>query len=449
MANYPGEVPAVTAASAVDAVEQIVAGLEAGHPIRRKLQRDWDSAAGQGTRDWRGKGNIPGYRHLSLRDKVSIHLLRARYLAARSSVEEDRQALRDALLLELSIGQQRFVDLFAGSAAVGNFMATNSALEVWSNDLQRFSAILARSVISRTQPLDVTTLRWAAKAVGEDSSLRAVPQESTWTRPTVLRARAYCSRTVREGFFLKHYGGHYFSPRQALAMDYLFEQMPAGGPERLVAHAAVLRTASKCAAAPGHTAQPFQPTPRLLPYIDQAWSVDPIAVFTDSVSSLADQFAAVPGNATVADAASLVRSIHSSDLVFLDPPYSAAQYGRFYHVLEAVARGGFPSVVGAGRMPDQCFRPRSRLSSVSAAVGALYELLAGLSERAATVVITFPSSTCSNGLSGENVFRMASELFRVQRRLLPLVHSTLGGSRDARGSRRNVLEQVLILRALR
>ena len=49
-------------------------------------------------------------------------------------------------------------------------------------------------------------------------------------------------------------------PSEADAIDAFRASLPRSEPSRTIALAALIRAASKCAAAPGHTAQPFQPT---------------------------------------------------------------------------------------------------------------------------------------------------------------------------------------------
>src|SRR5207245_3922435 len=73
------------------------------------------------------------------------------------------------------------------------------------------------------------------------------------------------------------YGGHYYSPRQAVWIDALRANLPSREPAKTVAHAALIQAASQCAAAPGHTAQPFQPTRTAKRFIEEAWSKDIVA----------------------------------------------------------------------------------------------------------------------------------------------------------------------------
>lgn len=65
------------------------------------------------------------------------------------------------------------------------------------------------------------------------------------------------------------------------------------------------------------------------------------------------------------DAAALIRRIRP-DGVYIDPPYTKRQYAAYYHVLETVAEGDFPEVVGkSGLRPweskasDWCYRRKA------------------------------------------------------------------------------------------
>jgi len=150
---------------------------------------------------------------------------------------------------------------------------------------------------------------------------------------------------------VRSYGGHYFSPEQALSLQYLRDNLPADG--EMGALAALVVAGSRCAASPGHTAQPFQPTPALLPHIALAWKRDVATEVVRALEILGPRHARVMGEAHRADALVLSSKASVGDLVFLEPPYSDVQYSRFYHVLEGIAIGGYASVIGAGRVPSR------------------------------------------------------------------------------------------------
>ena len=325
---------------------------------------------------------------------------------------------------------KRFVDLFAGSGAVATYMARNFPLPVLAVDLQRYSAVLTGAIIQRTAVLsweDIWT-NWYARALKKFRNHRP-PKFEKITRLAVLNFRDWCGRRSTLPL-TRAYGGHYFGPVQATWLDALRATIPAKEPERTVALAALIDAASKCAASPGHTAQPFQPTRSAKPFILQAWRKDIAALAKSAFADLSELFAQEKGSVETADANDTAEDIRKDDLVFIDPPYSGVHYSRFYHVLESIACGELGVVSGVGRYPDQAFRPRSRYSLKRESRDALSELLDKIASKGARAIVTFPADECSNGLSGDIVRELARQHFRVREMTVQSKFSTLGGTSD-------------------
>jgi adenine-specific DNA-methyltransferase len=232
-----------------------------------------------------------------------------------------------------AVDSKRVVDLFAGSAAVSWYAAERFEQPVLSVDLQSYSAVLARAVISRTEGLEMEGI------------------ERAWLRPTLLSARATkqwgtskrfdCPRgktTVREarrlcareggGPITIAYGGHYFSPRQALLIDRALMRLPIEEPESSACRAALIAAAAYCAAAPGHTAQPFQPTASALPYIRENWARDPLAYARTWLTEIAPRHARRKGSTQIADALDVATGLGPGDLVIIDPLLSRPRGDR-------------------------------------------------------------------------------------------------------------------------
>lgn len=350
-------------------------------------------------------------------------------------------------------GKKRIVDLFSGSAAVSWFAAQALAKPVVSVDLQEFARVLAQCVVERTTALDPARLEsdWV------DSLTKRLRRCQTWKRAQALdarrqnagawahQARLLCSQTRGTGPIWRAYGGYYFSPSQAVVFDLLRGSLPARGPARWVCNAALVISASKCVAAPGHTAQPFATTRTAGPYLREAWLRDPLIYIRSALAALSKQFARVRGDTKVGDAVRIARHLNESDLVFVDPPYSGVHYSRFYHVLETLARGGCGEVSGTGRYPPTKERPVSLFSRKTGAPGAFDRLFRSLSESGCTVIVTFPEHECSNGLSGSDVAHAAESHFRIKRRFVKTRFSTLGGNGANRSARRDSREMMLVL----
>jgi adenine-specific DNA-methyltransferase len=137
--------------------------------------------------------------------------------------------------------------------------------------------------------------------------------------------------------------------------------------------------------------------------------------------------------------------VTEGDLVFLDPPYSGVHYSRFYHVLETIAVGKVGDVSGIGRYPPSSERPRSDYSLRTKSKSVFDSLLQNLSDRGASVIVTFPAGAASNGMSGEDVVGISERHFSIREKKVSSRFSTLGGNRTHREARQVAQELILIL----
>jgi adenine-specific DNA-methyltransferase len=348
-----------------------------------------------------------------------------------------RAMLRNGLgqLIEREVETaERFVDLFTGSAAVARHVAQHYPVPVVAYDLQEYSVALANAVIARRRKLPTKAIwgEWYKRASRRTKELKDTPQlGSNLSRSFVAMSRGWCSRQQRWPITTA-YGGHYFSPQQAVWIDALRATLPSRGAGRRAALAALIQAVSQCVAGPGHTAQPFQATRTGMPHLFEAWSRDVVGRTKRYFELLASLSALKRGLAKREDANIVAKSIRRSDLVFVDPPYSGVHYSRFYHVLESVARGKCGNVTGTGRYPEPMFRPRSRYSLKTESRSALDNLLETIASRGAKVILTFPNHQCSNGLSGAAVRLIALRHFDVEESVVASRFSTLGGTSDRR-----------------
>ena len=260
----------------------------------------------------------------------------------------------------------KFADLFAGSGVVSWYIAENAVCDVLAADLQLFAVSLAEGVISRDEAVNAESVRrgWFREAqekirrnrLFEEAEQFDKEKSGKRRRQTVEWARKFCASSRRP--ITRAYGGHYFSPKQALVFDGLRNSLPQDGPMRSVALAALICAASECAAAPGHTAQPFQPTRRGAQFLFGAWRQDVWSHVKSALHRICPKYARKIGRGMVCDAETAVGQLRKGDLAFLDPPYSGVHYSRFYHVLETVARGTRSEIEGAGRYPPPNERPK-------------------------------------------------------------------------------------------
>jgi adenine-specific DNA-methyltransferase len=355
-----------------------------------------------------------------------------------------QNGLGDLIAREVQ-GAGRFVDLFAGSSAVSVHVATKYKIPVAAYDLQTFSVVLARAILGRESKIDGEYL-WAEwyRQAKEIRASAHPPSTAKVNKTIVNRHREWCAEL--DWPFAKSYGGHYFSAVQAVWLDAFRQTLPIREPERSVALASLISTASFCAAAPGHTAQPFQPTRTAKPFLIEAWRKDVVSHCNKELLAICKQYARVLGHAEVGDANHVATSLMRGDLAFIDPPYSGVHYSRFYHVLETLARGECIGVSGTGRYPAAEERPRSKYSLKSESSDAVGGLFKAISCQGAKAIVTFPQRLCSNGLSGKTVADLAKKYFETEQHWVASKFSTLGGNNDHRYARRATRELILVLR---
>lgn len=348
---------------------------------------------------------------------------------------------------------ERFVDLFSGTGAVAAHVATRTKIPVLACDLQQFSVVLTNAIIARDRKLDADGVwnEWISRATR--IAARYIPPLAGRISTAYVNECREWSAEKQSMPITRAYGGHYFSPLQSVWIDAFRRTLPEREPERTVALAALIRGASESAAAPGHTAQPFQPTSSAIKFLREAWSRDICARVKRSLGEIAKTHALIIGAARVGDANIVVSELRKGDLVFIDPPYSGVHYSRFYHVLETIARGHCGLVSGVGRYPEASERPRSSYSVKTESVGAFENLLKTIAEKEAEAIVTFPAHECSNGLSGSETIEIANRYFRVTKNTVKSKFSTLGGTKKAkekgngRAARQHAEELILILSA--
>lgn len=369
------------------------------------------------------------------------------------------------ILLEFSSNSQKVADPFCGSAAISWFLAENTDKTIISGDIQSFAIARASSVIERTSTFDPDLMlsKWFKRAMETVSAvashfpnhLRSI--EPNLTDPSKIKevvnqSRNFCHDVLPVVFFnfegkwpiSKAYGGHYYSPVQALIFDALRQTLPQKPHEKKVALAALVEAISRAAAAPGHTAQPFQPTESSAKYIIEAWLRDPWELTRSSALEIAARAARMRGKGIVGNYRKTISHLQDGDLVFADPPYSGVHYSRFYHALETITRGVEFSPEGRGRYPSIADRPSSAFSKKSEAKTAAKDLLQACSEKKATLVLTFPTLGASNGLTAKDFIDAGRSLFsKVHWEEVRSDFSTLGGNKKHRQARQICNESIL------
>jgi adenine-specific DNA-methyltransferase len=323
------------------------------------------------------------------------------------------------------------VDLFAGSTVVSQGLAA-SGFGTTAVDTQAYSRVFAQALLGIDRAADAQVdaedlLRRSENILQSDSIWTAIAREE---RDLIQGANAAALRNLEASLPLawRHgrveadadapltsfYAGSYFGVWQALQLDALGSVIasPASGLDawqRATAKTALMHAASSIVHSAGkHFAQPLKVRAgntafhdrRLLS--DRALNVS--AIFREACAKIAS--AAPPrdaGHHAVTDSAEhFVAQPRGADrLYYLDPPYTAQQYSRFYHVLETIATSAAPRLP-AGLAPTTGLYPgdryKSAFSSRRRAAAAFATILGRVASLKAAAIVSY--SVSSQGSDG-------------------------------------------------
>lgn len=317
------------------------------------------------------------------------------------------------------------VDLFAGSTVVSQAFAA-SGYRTTAVDTQAYARVFAQALLgidraSGTEVKADTLIFEAENVLAQGSRWTILAQEE---RSLLERANATALRSFEanlplawrlgqveadpEAPLTSFYAGSYFGVRQALQLDALGSviESPASGLDswqRATAKTALMHAASRIVHSAGkHFAQPLKVRAGNAAFHDRRLlsdrAIDVASVFREACATInsvapridaghhaetdsAERFVAKPGGA--------------AKLYYLDPPYTAQQYSRFYHILETIATNALPRLP-AGSTPTTgiypCNRYKSAFSSRRRAANALAAILNRLAALKATAIVSYSVS---------------------------------------------------------
>jgi adenine-specific DNA-methyltransferase len=233
-----------------------------------------------------------------------------------------------------------------------------------------------------------------------------------------------------------YFSGAYFGVSQSVEIDsirFAIDQAPKKLRSRYLS--ALVHAASHCAASPGHFAQYLIPRNRENTlYIVR---IRQRSVLTRFLASLA-------GFPTVqcfdrdkncvfrSDATSLLASQKSkfpkrNFVIYADPPYSKAQYSRYYHVLETVVLYDYPECESKGRYRRDRFQ--TNFSRSAGVVDAMTEFVSAAAGLGAPLYVSYPRNGLLYSAGGDlrSILKNHYDVVRLVEHE-PLNHSTLGGA---------------------
>lgn len=254
------------------------------------------------------------------------------------------------------------VDLFAGTCAISYALKQN--YQIITNDLQNYSNVISKAIIERNLSINS---KIALDDLGEFID-KEKPSKYT--------------------FFSRIYKNTFFSEKQCKEIDSLrFAIDEYGGNRKYLYLTALMSAMSLYSNSPGHFAEyfPYKVNPKKEKSITKKFleKCDDLSNVTISKYKnkgyLGDYKKIIPKNA---------RRIRNASIIYADPPYSAAHYSRYYHLLETLVKYDSPEVEYKGRYrKDRVQSNFSKKITVEQEFKDLFELCS--SESDATLFLSY------------------------------------------------------------
>jgi adenine-specific DNA-methyltransferase len=362
------------------------------------------------------------------------------------------------------------LDLFSGMCAVGS--ALNDQRPVWTNDRELFPVLVARTLLTATASppsssdiqatlqghIDRNTSALADRfrtwldaedrclSTGQLADLNRLNSMLTYTA-TDQRLDRQRARLARQPFTFPYrlatitYPGSYFGVRQCFEIDsirYGIDAARAAGTisreQRLWLIVALGRVLVRVNNSTGHFAEYLKPTERNLIRVLAKRRRSVWTEFLQAISSLhpvGTPSWRLANRCFHSEALSLLsrlaRGTHWPRTIYADPPFSRAQYSRYYHVLNVIAAYDYPSVSSNGRYPANRFQ--TPFAHAAAVERALTTLVERTSRFGCALLLSYPD----NGLYHERGGCLLALMKRYYSTVTVLFadtprHSTLGGS---------------------
>ena len=210
-----------------------------------------------------------------------------------------------------------FADLFCGTGVVSEYVQHHypNVATIYANDLQRYASVLTEARLLSFTSDEITEIQ---------------------EHYTLL------NQCQTPGFFAEHYAGKYFSPENCERLDGMRQYIETSTTLSTKVRTFLLASLLSASDAVANTASVYgaylkklkdralQPL-KLTALPTSGKPVTTIKVSCDDIESLSID--------------------EPLDVLYLDPPYNARQYGSNYHVLETIVRYDAPVLKGVTLLP--------------------------------------------------------------------------------------------------
>ena len=248
------------------------------------------------------------------------------------------------------------LDLMAGTHCVG--YALKRQYRIYANDIQEYSFVIGKAFIEH-----------GGYSINRDLAEKELMRD---IRKNQKDPKFY--------LFQKTYPNTYFTASQCKEIDNIraaIETVPT--PQRELYLTVLMSAMCYTSNTTGHFAEYLNKTPSNTRSVQELFfkKCEDLTVVANSYANTVfnlDYNSFLSGTEQ-----ELTEIVESSDLIYVDPPYSAAQYSRFYHLLETLVKYDYPSVKFKGRyrsdryFSDFCRKSRAQ-TELDHALGRLSEI---------------------------------------------------------------------------
>lgn len=353
---------------------------------------------------------------------------------------------------------EEICDLFAGTSVLSGALGRSVAMH--SNDIQEYSAVLAKTYLGNYGGLEIEGLIDKVIDIAQhyvDKVHKLFPDLNyQYNTPLTLNEFNaieqlqqdliyYDFETLEHHLFIKSYSGTYWSYEQCLWIDALrvAAEEYAGTAVYYPILSSLMFAMAYNAQSTGHYAQ-YRDANNIASMKDIIIyrKKEILPYFKKKLKELMEFSTNTELNhiVTSLDYQECLDNIPAGTLIYADPPYAFVHYSRFYHALETLVKYDYPEVLHKGRYRDD--RHQSPFCKKSEVAGAFEVLFKKVKEKRSKLVLSYSNAGM---ISLDNILDIARHAlgtgYVVTTKAVDYTHSTMGRSED---KSREVKEYLII-----
>ncbi len=353
------------------------------------------------------------------------------------------------------------LDLFSGMCAVGGEIAPSR--QIWTNDSQIFASNMARAMFtSQNKPVELTTVithisnyfTLNMKKLESLYKILLIKEEAILLNPNTNSLNALIDETLSFNLqdkdkkrlthylFSQNHAGGYFSLNQAMEIDSIRFAIDKIKTKDLISEEkhrwfliALAQAMSNSSNTTGHFAQYLKIKENNLNMSVKQKQKSIWDEWYESYQSLKvigskkwRKKNKVFNECSLQLVSRIPKWKNKPSVVYADPPYTGAQYSRFYHLYETLFLYDYPEIKGIGQYRPDRFHSDFCLSSK--VYNAMEHLIAKCSKAGCDLVLSYPEKAILR--NSENIiYSMIKKYFKKVdvAHKIDHKHSSLGGSK--------------------